>query len=118
MGFRCGLVGLPNAGKSTIFNAMTNLGVEASAYPFCTIDPHVGTIQLQDSRLDIIHQIIGSAKKTPTVLAFVDIACLVRGAHKGEGLGNQFLSHISSVDAIVHVIRCFEDKNVSHPLNG
>jgi len=117
MGFRCGLVGLPNAGKSTIFNAMTNLGVEASAYPFCTIDPHTGIIQLEDSRLDTIHQIMGSAKKTSTVLEFVDIAGLVKGAHQGEGLGNQFLSHIGGVDAIAHVVRCFEDKNVSHPAN-
>jgi GTP-binding protein YchF len=115
MGFKCGLVGLPNAGKSTLFNALTAIGVEASAYPFCTIDPHFGVVPLEDKRLDTIHRIAGSAKKTPTVLEFVDIAGLVKGASKGEGLGNQFLSHIQRVDAVTHVVRCFEDKNVSHP---
>jgi len=115
MGFKCGLVGLPNAGKSTIFNAITNLGVEASAYPFCTIDPHFGVVPLEDERLDIIRQKAGSDKKTPTVLEFVDIAGLVQGASHGEGLGNRFLSHISRVDAVAYVIRCFEDDNVSHP---
>ena len=115
MGFKCGLVGLPNAGKSTVFNAMTNLGVEASAYPFCTINPHYGIVPLDDYRLDFIQKVAGSAKKTPTVLEFVDIAGLVKGASKGEGLGNQFLSHISLVDAIVQVVRCFNDPNVSHP---
>ena len=114
MGFKCGLVGLPNVGKSTIFNAMTNQGVEASAYPFCTIDPHFGIVPLMDERLDTVHKLVGSAKKTPTVLEFVDIAGLVQGASKGEGLGNQFLSHISRVDAIAQIIRCFEDPNVSH----
>jgi GTP-binding protein YchF len=115
MGFKCGLVGLPNAGKSTLFNALTAIGVEASAYPFCTIDPHFGVVPLEDKRLDVIHRIAGSAKKTPTILEFVDIAGLVRGASKGEGLGNQFLSHIQRVDAVAHVVRCFEDENVSHP---
>jgi GTP-binding protein YchF len=115
MGFKCGLVGLPNAGKSTIFNALTAIGVEASAYPFCTIDPHFGVVPLEDRRLDAVHQTAGSAKKTPTVLEFADIAGLVRGASRGEGLGNQFLSHIQRVDAIAHVVRCFEDPNVSHP---
>lgn len=115
MGFKCGLVGLPNAGKSTLFNALTAIGVEASAYPFCTIDPHFGVVPLEDKRLDTIHRIAGSAKKTPTVLEFVDIAGLVKGASKGEGLGNQFLSHIQRVDAVAHVVRCFEDENVSHP---
>jgi GTP-binding protein YchF len=115
MGFKCGLIGLPNVGKSTIFNAMTNLGVEASAYPFCTIDPHFGIVPLEDERLDNVHRLIGSAKKTPTVLEFVDIAGLVQGASKGEGLGNQFLSHIGRVDAVAHIVRCFEDPNVSHP---
>jgi len=114
MGFKCGLIGLPNVGKSTIFNAMTNMGVEASAYPFCTIDPHFGIVPLEDHRLDTVHRIVGSAKKTPTVLEFVDIAGLVQGANQGEGLGNQFLSHIGRVDAIAHIIRCFEDSNVSH----
>ena len=115
MGFKCGLVGLPNAGKSTVFNALTNLCVEASAYPFCTIDPHFGIVPLEDERLDAIHRIVGSAKKIPTVLEFVDIAGLVQGASQGEGLGNQFLSHIGRVDAIAHIVRCFEDSNVSHP---
>jgi ribosome-binding ATPase len=115
MSFKCGLVGLPNAGKSTIFNALTAIGVEASAYPFCTIDPHFGVVPLEDRRLDVVHRISGSAKKSPTVLEFVDIAGLVKGANKGEGLGNQFLSHIQAVDAIVHVVRCFDDSNVSHP---
>ncbi|MBN1781080.1 redox-regulated ATPase YchF [bacterium] len=115
MGFKCGLVGLPNAGKSTIFNALTNLGVEATAYPFCTIDPHFGIVPLEDERLNLVHRIAGSAKKTPTVLEFVDIAGLIKGASHGEGLGNQFLSHISRVDAIVHVVRCFDDANVAHP---
>ncbi len=115
MGFKCGLVGLPNAGKSTVFNALTHLGVEASAYPFCTIDPHVGIVPLEDQRLHGISKSAGSARETPTVLEFVDIAGLVRGASRGEGLGNQFLSHIQGVDAIAHVVRCFEDPNVSHP---
>jgi len=115
MGFKCGLVGLPNAGKSTIFNALTNMHVEVSAYPFCTIDPHLGVIPLEDDRLDLIQKLQGSKKKTPTVLEFVDIAGLIRNASQGEGLGNQFLSNISRVDAIAHIIRCFDDPNVSHP---
>lgn len=115
MGFKCGLIGLPNAGKSTIFNALTHLQVEASAYPFCTIDPHFGMVPLSDDRLDFIFETVGSEKKVPTTLEFVDIAGLVKGASQGEGLGNQFLSHIGQVDAIAHVVRCFEDENVSHP---
>ncbi len=115
MGFKCGLIGLPNAGKSTIFNALTNIGVEASAYPFCTIDPHFGIVPLKDERLNEIHRIIGSKKKSFTSLEFVDIAGLVQGASKGEGLGNQFLSHIGQVDALAHIVRCFEEPNVVHP---
>lgn len=114
MGFTCGLVGLPNVGKSTIFNALTALQVPASNYPFCTIEPNIGIVPLKDERLDTIGRIIGSAKITPTTLEFVDIAGLVQGASKGEGLGNQFLNHIQGVDAIAHVVRCFEDENVAH----
>jgi GTP-binding protein YchF len=114
MGFKCGLVGLPNVGKSTIFNALTSLQVPASNYPFCTIDPNVGIVPLNDERLETIGRIVGSAKITPTTLEFIDIAGLVKGASKGEGLGNQFLNHIQGVDAIAQVVRCFEDENVAH----
>lgn len=114
MGFNCGLVGLPNVGKSTIFNALTSQLVPASNYPFCTIDPNVGIVPLRDERLERIGRIVGSAKITPTSLEFIDIAGLVKGANKGEGLGNQFLNHIQGVDAIAHVVRCFEDENVAH----
>lgn len=114
MGFKCGLVGLPNVGKSTIFNALTSQQVPASNYPFCTIDPNVGIVPLQDERLENIGKIIGSAKITPTTLEFIDIAGLVKGASTGEGLGNQFLNHIQGVDAIAHVVRCFDDENVAH----
>jgi len=114
MGFKCGLVGLPNVGKSTIFNALTALQVPASNYPFCTIDPNVGIVPLKDDRLETIGKIVGSAKITLTTLEFIDIAGLVKGASKGEGLGNQFLNHIQGVDAIAHVVRCFEDENVAH----
>ncbi|MBN2088479.1 redox-regulated ATPase YchF [candidate division KSB1 bacterium] len=114
MGFRCGIVGLPNVGKSTIFNALTALQVEASAYPFCTISPNVGMVPVEDSRLSIIQELFGSEKSTPTTLEFIDIAGLVRGASQGEGLGNQFLSHIQATDALAQVIRCFVDENVAH----
>ena len=114
MGFKCGLVGLPNVGKSTIFNALTSQHVPSSNYPFCTIDPNVGIVPLKDERLDKIGEKVGSAKVTPTSIDFIDIAGLVKGASKGEGLGNQFLNHIQGVDAIAHVIRCFEDENVAH----
>lgn len=114
MGFKCGLVGLPNVGKSTIFNALTNMSVPAENYPFCTVDPHVGVVPLEDEKLARIAEIIGSRKVTPTVLEFVDIAGLVKGASQGEGLGNQFLNHIQGVDAIVHIVRCFEEGNVAH----
>ena len=115
MGFRCGIVGLPNVGKSTLFNALTETAAaQAANYPFCTIEPNVGQVAVPDPRLDRIAKIGGSAKIIETQLGFVDIAGLVRGASKGEGLGNQFLANIREVDAIVHVLRCFEDGDVTH----
>jgi len=115
MGFKCGIVGLPNVGKSTLFNALTaTAAAEAANFPFCTIEPNVGRVGVPDPRLDIIAKIGGSAKVIPAQLEFVDIAGLVRGASKGEGLGNQFLANIREVDAIIKVVRCFEDENVTH----
>jgi GTP-binding protein YchF len=114
MGFRCGIVGLPNAGKSTIFNALTAAAAEVASYPFCTIEPNVGIVPVPDARLDALAQLIKPKKVTPTTLEFVDIAGLVRGASKGEGLGNQFLAHIRNVDAIAHVVRCFADSDIAH----
>ncbi len=115
MGFRCGIVGLPNVGKSTLFNALTETqAAQAANYPFCTIEPNVGNVGVPDPRLDKLAAIAGSQKIIPTQLGFVDIAGLVRGASKGEGLGNQFLGNIREVDAIVHVLRCFENDDIQH----
>ncbi len=114
MGFVCGLVGLPNAGKSTIFNALSGAGARVEPYPFCTIDANVGTVPVPDGRLDRLATLFPEKKKVPTHLEFIDIAGLVEGASEGEGMGNQFLAEIRSVDAILHVVRCFSDPNVAH----
>ena len=111
---KLGIVGLPNVGKSTLFNSLTKAGAESANYPFCTIDPNVGVVAVPDERLGLLAALYDSAKVTPAVIEFVDIAGLVKGASKGEGLGNQFLANIREVDAIVHVVRCFEDSNVVH----
>ncbi|MFD1887457.1 redox-regulated ATPase YchF [Paenibacillus wenxiniae] len=114
MALKAGIVGLPNVGKSTLFNAITQAGAESANYPFCTIDPNVGIVEVPDERLDKLTELVEPKKTVPTAFEFVDIAGLVRGASKGEGLGNKFLAHIREVDAIVHVVRCFEDENITH----
>ncbi|HYS11798.1 MAG TPA: GTPase, partial [Burkholderiaceae bacterium] len=114
MALKCGIVGLPNVGKSTLFNALTKAGIAAENYPFCTIEPNVGIVEVPDPRLDTLAAIAKPEKKVPATVEFVDIAGLVAGASKGEGLGNQFLANIRECDAIAHIVRCFEDANVVH----
>ncbi|WWO99648.1 MAG: redox-regulated ATPase YchF [Candidatus Dasytiphilus stammeri] len=114
MGFKCGIIGLPNVGKSTIFNALTKAGVEVANFPFCTIKPHIGVVPVPDKRLKILSEIVKSQCIIPTTITFIDIAGLIKGASKGEGLGNQFLAKIRDTEALVHVIRCFHDENIVH----
>ena len=117
MGIKCGIVGLPNVGKSTLFNALTKAGIDAENFPFCTIEPNAGVVSVPDPRQDAIKSLVKPERSIPATIEFVDIAGLVAGASKGEGLGNQFLANIRETDAIAHVVRCFEDPNVIHVAN-
>ena len=114
MGFKCGIVGLPNVGKSTLFNALTKAGIEAANYPFCTIEPNIGIVTVPDPRLDALGKIVKPQQVIPATMQFVDIAGIVKGASQGEGLGNKFLANIRETDAIAHVVRCFNDTDVVH----
>ena len=114
MGFKCGILGLPNVGKSTLFNAITKSSIPAENFPFCTIEPNLGIVNVPDKRLDKINDIVNSENVIPTTMSFVDIAGLVKGASKGEGLGNAFLSNIREMNALLHVVRCFDDENIVH----
>ncbi|WP_158858208.1 redox-regulated ATPase YchF [Lunatibacter salilacus] len=118
MGLKCGIVGLPNVGKSTLFNALSSAKAEAANFPFCTIEPNVGVVTVPDKRLQVLEKLVNPKRVLPTVIEFVDIAGLVKGASKGEGLGNKFLGNIREVDAVIHVIRCFEDENIVHVAGG